>query len=158
MPKRLLLLTMLLLSTSCNSQPNKTILLGLTDNSNGKCVGHASGLCGPEREAIRTEVAGVFASEPSCQGLKLRGLTEEERGVPSNKLPLLLQLLYEGTPHASYYMGTGKGEDQGWSLMFNGPKGHFSARVKTERDAVRQVCLAAKGEGGEVDPSVGYTH
>ena len=107
---------------------------------------------------LPTEIAGVFATEPDCQGLKLRGLTEQERSTPSNQLPLLFDLFYEGTPRADYYNGTGKGEDEGWMLLFNGPNGHFSAVAKTERDAVRRVCLAAKGRGAEIDKSVGYTH
>jgi hypothetical protein len=107
---------------------------------------------------LPVEIAGVFATEPDCQGLKLRGLTEQERNTPSNQLPLLFELFYEGSPHADSYYGTGKGEDEGWMLLFNGPNGHFSAKVKTERDAVRRVCLAAKGQGGAIDESVGYSH
>jgi len=76
----------------------------------------------------------------------------------SNQLPLLFELFYEGSPHADFYNGTGKGEDEGWMLTFNGPNGHFSARVKTERDAVRRVCLATRGQGGTVDKSLSYTH
>lgn len=55
-------------------------------------------------------------------------------------------------------MGNGKGEDEGWMFTFNGPKGHFSAKVRTEHELVSRVCKAAKGLGAEVDESVGYTH
>ena len=137
---------------------NGTVLLGLTANVNSKCIGHAAGLCGPERKILPVEIAGAFATEPECRGLKLRGLTEQERKTPSNQLPLLFNLFYEGNPHADLYNGTGKGEDEGWILSFNGPNGFFSARVKTERDAVRGVCLATKGRGGMVDESVRYSH
>ena len=104
---------------------------------------------------LPVEIAGVFATEPDCQGLKLRGLTETERGIPGNQLPLLFDLYYEGKPHTDFYNGTGRGEDEGWMFTFNGPKGHFSANVKTEQDAVRRVCLATKGKGAAIDGSGG---
>jgi hypothetical protein len=113
-------------AVGCNptaGRKNITVLLGVTKNVNTKCIGHTSGLCGPED--IATEVAGVFATEPECQGLKLRGLTEQERSTPSNRLPFLFELFYEGTPHAETYSGTGKGEGEGFLLSFNGPKGQF---------------------------------
>ena len=74
---------------------------------------------------------------------------------PCRKDTLLLDLYYTGTHEQTY---TGKGEDEGWMLAFNGPKRHFSEKVKTERDAVKLVCRAANGQGGAVDASVGYTH
>lgn len=156
--KRLLLIFALTCLTACeqSKQQNPTVLLGGTYNTNGKCVGHASGLCGTEKEMLLTEIAGVFATEPECQGLRLRGLTEQERGTPGNQLPLLLDVYYEGT-HTKPYMGTGKGEDEGWMFTFNGPRGHFSAKVRTERELVSRVCKAAKGLGAEIDKSVGYT-
>jgi hypothetical protein len=139
-------------------QQRTAVLLGVTRNLNSKCIGHTAGLCGPEATKLPVEIAGVFATEPDCQGLTLRGLTKQEEETPSNKLPFLFDLFYEGSPHTDRYYGTGKDEDEGWMLMFNGPNGHFSARVKTERDAVRRVCLAAKGQGGKIDASVGYSH
>lgn len=36
---------------------------------NGRCVGHAQGLCGPEDEQPPTEIARVFANEPDCKEL-----------------------------------------------------------------------------------------
>ncbi|MBS1857260.1 MAG: hypothetical protein JST11_17965 [Acidobacteria bacterium] len=145
------------MASGCHQSPalkNRTIILGLTENMNTKCIGHESGLCGPERKMFPVEVAGIFATEPECEGLKLRGLTLQEGNTPSLQIPLLFDLYYEGTPHADRYYGTGKGEDEGWMLSFNGPNGHFSARVKTEAEAVRRVCLAAKGKGGRVDQDV----
>jgi hypothetical protein len=68
---------------------NKTILLGGTYNMNTKCGGHAEGLCGTEGRMLPTEIAGIFATEPDCQGPRLRGLTDKERGTPSNQLPFL---------------------------------------------------------------------
>lgn len=135
-----------------------TVILGVTANMNSKCVGHAEGLCGTEDEMLPLEIAGVFATEPDCQGLKLRGLAKQESSTPSNQVPLLFDLYYEGSPHGESYAGTGKGEDEGWKFSFNGPHGHFSAWSRTEREAIRRMCLAAKGQGGEVDSSVGYSH
>jgi hypothetical protein len=148
-------------ASGCNTntwQKHNTILLGLTKNMNLACIGHAQGLCGPEDEVLPTEIAGIFATEPDCRGLRLRGLTKQELGTPGNQLPLYFELWYVGRPHAEPYMGTGKGEDEGWMLQFNGPHGYFSAKVKTESDAVRRVCLATKGQGGEIDESVGSSH
>jgi hypothetical protein len=143
-----------LLALGCStSASNGTVLLGLTrNNTTAKCAGYREGLCGPKTEMMPIEIAGVFATEPECQGLKLRALTEEERKIPSNQLPLLFDLFYEGRPHTDVYQGTG--EDEGWRLSFNGPNGHVEARVKTERDAVRGICVAAKGKGGKVDKSL----
>jgi hypothetical protein len=99
------------------------------------------------------EIAGVFATEPECQGLKLRGLREQEEKTPMDQLPLVFNLFYEDyRPHTDLYQG--KGENEGWRLWFNGPDGHFEAWLKTERDAVRGVCVAAKGKGGKVDKSL----
>jgi hypothetical protein len=151
-------MVVLLCLTACNnSEPlSPTVLLGGTYNTNNKCAGHARGLCGTEDEMLPTEIAGTFATEPGCQGVRLRRLTEQERSTPGNKLPLLLNVFYEGT-HIEPYMGTGKGEDEGWMFMFNGPHGHFSAKVRTEREMVSKVCTAAKGLGADIDSSVGYT-
>jgi hypothetical protein len=55
------------------------------------------------------------------------------------------------------YMGNGKGEDEGWSFSFNGPHGHFTADARTEHELVSRVCKAAKGQGADIDHSVGYT-
>jgi hypothetical protein len=148
-----------LILTACQERAateNKTILLGGTYNMNTTCVGHAEGLCGTEGKMLPTEIAGIFATEPDCQGLRLRGLTDKERGTPSNQLPLLLDVYYEGT-RKDRYMGNGKSEDEGWMLTFNGPQGHFSASVRTEHELVSRVCKAAKGLGAEIDHTVGYT-
>jgi hypothetical protein len=149
---------LLLVATACQhgATRNQTVLLGAAYNTNGKCIGHATGLCGTEQDMLPTEIAGVFATEPDCQGLRLRGLTEPEKSTPGNKLPLLLYVYYEGT-HTQSYMGTGKGEDEGWTFTFNGPRGHFLARARTEHELVSRVCKAAKGLGAEIDSSVGYT-
>lgn len=143
---------------SCNddAQQTRTVLLGGAHNMNGACVGHATGLCGPEDKMLPTEIAGIFATEPDCQGVRLRGLTEQERGVPGNRLPLLLDVYYEGT-HTQPYMGTGRNEGEGWMFTFNGPQGHFSATVRTEHELVSRVCKAAKGLGAEIDKSVGHS-
>jgi len=156
---RLSAVVLLLIATGCkrSAPESKTILLGGTYNMNTKCVGHADGLCGTEQNMLPTEIAGVFATEPDCQGVRLRGLTEKERGTPSNQLPLLLDVYYEGT-RKDRYMGNGKGEDEGWMFTFNGPRGHFSANVRTEHELVSRVCKAAKGLGAEIDHTVGYTH
>lgn len=149
---------LLLITTACQSaQQSRTVLLGGAHNMNGKCVGHAAGLCGTEEKMLPTEIAGIFATETDCQGLHLRGLTDAERNTPGNQLPLLLDVYYEGT-HAQPYLGTGKGEDEGWMFTFNGPQGHFSATVRTEHELVSSVCKAAKGLGAEIDKSVGYIH
>jgi hypothetical protein len=138
---------------SKNTSPaNNTVLLGLTENFNVKCGGHTAGLCGPQAETISIQVKGLFATEPDCRGLNLRALTEQERATPSGQLPLLFELYYVGT-HADYYEGAGKGEDEGWLLSFNGPNGYFVANTNTESDAVRRVCLAAKGLGGKIEKS-----
>jgi hypothetical protein len=42
-------------------------------------------------------------------------------------------------------------------FTFNGPLGHFSAKVRTKQELVSRVCKAAKGLGAEIDSSVGYT-
>lgn len=151
--------TLLLITTACqqSAPESKTILLGGTHNMNNMCVGHADGLCGTEDKMLPTELAGVFATEPDCQGIRLRGLTEQERGTPSNQLPLLLDVYYEGT-RKDHYMGNGKDENEGWMFTFNGPQGHFAATVRTEHELVSRVCKAAKGLGAEIDKSVGYTH
>lgn len=157
--KRLPLILAFTCLTGCkqSTQQSPTVLLGGAYNINGKCVGHATGLCGTEKEMLPTEIAGIFATEPDCQGVRPRALTEQERGVPGNQLPLLLDVYYEGT-HTQPYMGNGKGEDEGWMFTFNGPRGHFSAKVRTERELVSEVCKSAKGLGAEIDKSVGYTH
>jgi len=97
---------LLLATTACQqSAPrNQTVLLGGAYNMNGKCIGHATGLCGTEKDMLPTEIAGVFATEPDCQGVRLRGLTEPEKSTPGDKLPVLLYVYYEGT-HAQPYMG-----------------------------------------------------
>jgi len=155
---RLFVFAVLLIVTSCHrsEQETKTILLGGTYNVNTKCVGHAEGLCGTEGKMMPTEIAGVFATEPDCQGLRLRGLTEKERATPSNQLPLLLDVYYEGS-RKQPYMGTGKGEDEGWMFTFNGPQGRFSATARTEHKLVSRVCKATRGLGAEIDHTVGYT-
>ena len=86
----------------------------------------------------------------------MRGLTDKERSTPSNQIPLLLDVFYEGT-HAESYMGTGKGEHEGWMFMFNGPRGHFMAKARTENELASRVCKAAKGLGADIDNTVGYT-
>ncbi len=123
---------------------------------NTKCIGHADGLCGTESKMLPTEIAGVFATETDCQGLRLRGLTDKERNTPGNQLPLLLDVYYEGMRN-DRYMGNGRGEDEGWMFTFNGPQGHFSANVRTEHELVSRVCKAAKGLGAQIDHTVGYT-
>jgi hypothetical protein len=160
MKRRLFAVALLLVTvmTACerSATQHPTVLLGGAHNMNGKCVGHATGLCGTEENLLPTEIAGIFATEPDCEGVGLRRLTEQERGIPSNQLPLLLDVYYEGT-HKQPYTGTGKGEDEGWMFTFNGPKGHFSADVRTEHELVSRVCKAAKGLGADIDHSVGYT-
>jgi hypothetical protein len=149
----------LLILTACQEQspPEKqTILLGGTYNINGKCVGHSEGLCGPEDKLMPVVIVGIFATEPDCQGIKLRALTEKERGTPRNQLPFLLDVYYMGTHNNQSYTGNGKGEDEGWSFSFNGPRGHFTADARTEQELVSLVCKAAKGLGAEIDKSVGY--
>ena len=150
---------LLMVATSCQEPElrNTTVLLGGAYNTNDKCVGHADGLCGPEKEMLPTEIAGTFATEPDCQGIRLRGLSEKERSTPANQLPLLLDVYYEGT-HTQSYMGTGKGEDEGWMFTLNGPRGHFSAKARTEQELISRVCKAAKGLGAQIDESVGYSH
>jgi len=65
-----------LLALACEtSGRQKTVLLGVTRNIHTKCVGHSGGLCGPRDELMPVDIAGVFATEPECQGLRLRGLT-----------------------------------------------------------------------------------
>jgi hypothetical protein len=139
-----------------SAQGKKTILLGGTYNMNTKCVGHTEGLCGTEGEMLPTEIAGIFATEPDCQGLLLRGLTDNEKHTPGNQLPLLLDVYYEGT-RKDEYMGNGKNEDEGWMFTFNGPEGHFSANVRTKHELASRVCKATKGLGAKIDPTVGYT-
>jgi hypothetical protein len=154
----ILLWTFFAIGCNPTTRNKVTVVLGLTNNMNFKCIGQVAGVCGPDDKTSAVQIAGIFATEPECQGLKLRRLTEQELKTPINQLQLavnLFDLFYEGTPHAETYNGTGKGEDEGWLLIFNGPKGHFSLRVKTQPDAVRRVCIAAKGQGGELDVSFG---
>jgi hypothetical protein len=141
---------------STSAHANVTVLLGLAKNMNNHCVGHAAGLCGTEDEMLPTEIAGVFATEPDCQGIRLRGLIEKERSTPSNQLPLLLDVYYEGN-RSEPYSGTGKNETEGWMFTFNGPRGFFSGKARTEHEMVSRVCKAAKGLGADIDPSVGYS-
>jgi hypothetical protein len=157
--KKVILIFALLGLTACHNgaRPVRTIILGSTLNINMKCAGHAQGLCGPEEKMLPVEIAGVFATEPDCQRIRLRGLTDKERSTPSNHIPLLLEVYYQGTRGTSY-MGTGQGETQGWMFTFNGPHGHFSATAITEHEMVSRVCKAAEGLGAEIDPTVGYTH
>jgi hypothetical protein len=156
--KRLLILLLVVVATGCRQAPlqNKTVLLAGAYNMNGKCIGHARGLCGAEKELLPTEIAGVFATEPDCQGIRLRRLTDKERTTPGDQLPLLLYVYYEGS-HTQPYVGTGIGENEGWWFQFNGPRGHFSAKTRTEQELVSEVCKATKGLGAEIDKSVGYT-
>jgi hypothetical protein len=148
-----------LLTTACEKRPpaTPTIVLSGTYNMNNKCVGHASGLCGTEDNMLPTEIAGVFATEPGCEGVHLRGLTDKERSTPIKDIPLHLDIFYEGT-RTEPYMGTGKGETDGWMFSFNGPRGHFSGKARTEQEIATRVCRAAKGLGAEIDSSVGYSH
>jgi hypothetical protein len=139
--KRILYILALVSLTGCSkSAPSQTVtvLLGGTYNINGKCVGHAEHLCGPEQEMLPTEISGVFATEPDCRGIRLRGLTEQERQTLSIQLPLLLDVFYEGT-HTETYMGNGKDESEGWIFTFNGPHGHFSAKARTESEIASVV-------------------
>jgi hypothetical protein len=122
---------------------------------NNKCAGHAQHLCGPEDEEMPIEIAGVFASEPTCSGIRLRGLTEQERRTPGNKLPLLLDIFYVGT-HTEQYMGTGKSEKEGWEFSFNGPRGHFSGYARSDNEMVQKICKAARGQGADIDTSLQY--
>jgi hypothetical protein len=157
--KRILYILALVSLTGCSKGvPSQTVnvLLGGTYNINGKCIGHAEHLCGPENEMLPAEISGVFATEPDCRGIRLRGLTEQERQTPGNQLPLLLDVFYEGA-HTETYTGNGKGESEGWMFTFNGPHGHFSAKARTESEMVSRVCKAAKSQGAEIDTSVGYT-
>lgn len=159
MKRLFIVVAVLLITIACErSAPDPTILLGGTYNMNGKCVGHSEGLCGPEDKMMPVVLAGIFATEPDCQGIKLRALTEKERGTPRNQLPFLLDVYYVGTHNNQSYMGNGKGEDEGWSFSFNGPHGHFTADARTDHELVSRVCKAAKGLGAEIDHSVGYTH
>jgi hypothetical protein len=107
---------------------------------------------------LPAEIAGVFATEPDCQGVRVQGLTaKESSSTPGDQIPLLLDVYYQGTHNNQPYMGTGKDETEGWMFTFNGPHGHFAANVRTEQDMVKRVCMAAKGLGADVDKSVGYT-
>lgn len=139
------------------AESSQALVLLSTYNVNSKCIGHATHLCGPEKESLITEIAGVFATEPTCEGIRLRGLNEKEASTPTGQLPLLVQAFYEGT-HSKPYMGTGKNENEGWMFTFNGPHGHFSATARTEQEIASRVCSAAKGHGAEIDKNVGYTN
>ena len=141
-----------------DSPPRSNIYPTLNLECGGKCgfVRGNKGLCGTEDKELPAEIAGVFATERDCEGVRLRGLTEKERTTPSNQLPLILVVQYEGT-HADTYMGTGKGDTEGWWFMFNGPRGHFSAKARTEQEMVSRVCRGAKGLGANIETSVGYT-
>jgi len=145
----LFLLVLAALTGCCNGVPSVTVLLGGTYNINNKCIGHAAHLCGPENTSLPSELAGVFATESDCQGIRLRGLTNQEQKTPVNQLPLLLEVFYIGTQTESY-TGDGKNESDGWMFNFNGPRGYFSAKSRTESDMVRRVCKAAKGQGAEI--------
>ncbi len=155
---RFITVALLSVTIACERSANDpTVLLGGAYNMNGKCVGHAEGLCGPDDKMMPVQLAGIFATESDCQGIKVRSLTEQERGTPRNQLPFLLDVYYMGTHNNQPYMGNGKGEDEGWSFSFNGPHGHFTADARTDHELVSRVCKAAKGQGAEIDKSVGYT-
>jgi hypothetical protein len=139
--------------TACNHPAAVTVVLGAALNANITCIGHAQGLCGTEKDLLPTEIAGVFASEPDCEGIRLRRLADKETVAG---LPRLLNVYYMGS-RKDRYMGTGKDENEGWMFTFNGPNGHFAAHSRTELEMIKRVCTAAKGLGANIDNSVGYT-
>lgn len=160
--RKVVLFFLISIITGCQrtprSQPaNPIVILGSAVNMNNKCVGHAEHLCGPEDERLPNEIAGIFATEPKCEGVTLRGLTKEEETAPSNQIPLLLDVYYVGSHANIPYNGTGQNETEGWMFTFNGPHGHFSANARTEQELVNMVCNAAKGLGSDIDKSVGYS-
>jgi hypothetical protein len=143
-----------LVSISCRDAPillrkNGTIILAGAYNTNGKCIGHAGGLCGLEKENLTIEIEGVFATEPDCTGLRLRRFDEKRDNRKLYELPLALSVYYEGT-HIQPYMGTGQGENVGWRYDFNGPNGYFSANARTEHELAKRVCSVAKGSGAQI--------
>ena len=111
------LIFLISISTACqrtphSQPPNPVIILGKAINVNSKCVGHAEHLCGPEDETLSNEIAGVFATEPNCQGVTLRGLRKQEETTPSNQIPLLLYVYYQGTRGDETLQRKRKGRDR----------------------------------------------
>jgi hypothetical protein len=131
-------------------EKERTVLLGGVYNLNSKCVGHADGLCGPEERAIRSNFESTFATESDCEGLTVRGLSNEENKVAIQNLRNYVSITYVGKPHAEPYDGTGKDESGEWTFMFNGANGIINGQVGSEEEVVRRVCRAAKNRGGEV--------
>jgi hypothetical protein len=131
-------------------EKERTVLLGGVYNLNNKCVGHADGLCGPEDQAIRSTFESTFATESDCEGLILRGLSNEENKVPVRNLRNYVSLNYVGKPHVDSYSGTGKDENGDWTFMVNGANGIIGGQVGSEEEAVRRVCRVVKNRGGEV--------
>jgi hypothetical protein len=131
-------------------EKERTILLGGVFNTNGKCVGHADGLCGPEDQVIRSNFESTFATEPDCEGLIVRGLNNEENETSIRALRNYVSLNYVGNPRADSYEGTGKDENGDWTFMVNGANGIINGQVGSEEEVVRRVCRAVKNRGGEV--------
>lgn len=131
-------------------EKERTVLLGGMYNLNSKCVGHADGLCGPEDEVIRSNFESMFATKSDCEGLILRGLSDEENKVAIRNLRNYVSVQYVGKPHADSYYGTGKDENGDWMFMLNGANGIINGQVGSEEDVVRRVCRAVKNRGGEV--------
>jgi len=127
----------------------KTVVLFNTGNMNARCVGMSKGLCGPDSDGIARSFTGLFGSEPECGRLSLRRLHPTEEHTPQNQIPLAATVIYTGHRHDTY-MGTGEHEDTGWIFSFVGPNGFISGQTETEQDAVRRICIAAKGNGGSV--------
>jgi hypothetical protein len=131
-------------------EKERTVLLGGMYNLNSKCVGHADGLCGPEDEVIRSNFESMFAAEPDCEGLILRGLSNEENKTPVRALRNYVSLNYVGKPHTDSYEGTGKDENGDWTFTVNTANGFINGHVGSEEEVVRRVCRAVKSRGGEV--------
>ena len=127
----------------------KTVVLFNTGNMNNSCVGMSKGLCGPDKENIARSFTGLFGSESECGRLGLRRLHPNEENTPQNQIPLSATVIYAGHRNDTY-IGTGEHEDTGWIFNFVGPNGFISGQTETEQEAVRRVCIAAKGNGGSV--------
>jgi hypothetical protein len=125
---------------ACNQRkegvPLKAIKLGGTYNEWNTCVGHASHLCGPERDEIRQMFTTAFAGEPGCHGIELQALTSQEESVPVKDISGYFMIMF---------LSPGQ-----WSYQSNFEGKFLSRTVKDERELAQEVCRIAGGHGGSI--------
>jgi predicted small secreted protein len=143
--KRLWLLPFAILAVlclaSCNRSQQPTVVL-FTLNTSPDCHEHnwKEHVC-TDNPDVNDQITYVFATEPDCQGIPLRGITEKEAYQSPPLIPNMLTVYYGKEPSAGA---------ESWKFSFFGPNGTLSTTTHT-REMVHTACRSAKGLGADID-------